>query len=53
MKHFQYLAIMLAMITFSGCDAIATIFEAGVWSGIIIVVLVVALIVWLFNRARK
>ena len=53
MKHIQYSAFILALLTFSGCDLIASIFEAGVWSGIIIVVLVVALIIWLINRARR
>ena len=53
MKHIQYLVLVTALVTFTGCDAIASIFEAGVWSGIIIVVLVVALIIWLINRARR
>lgn len=37
-------ALFLATISMTGCEAIATIFEAGVWVGIIIVVIVLALI---------
>ena len=34
----------------TGCEAIAGIFKAGVWTGIIIVVLVIALIIFLVSR---
>jgi hypothetical protein len=37
-------ALFLATISMTGCEAIATIFEAGVWVGVIIVVIVLALI---------
>jgi hypothetical protein len=38
------LALFLATISMTGCEAIATIFEAGVWVGVIIVVIVIAVI---------
>jgi hypothetical protein len=38
------LALFLATVSMSGCEAIATIFEAGVWVGIILVVIVIAVI---------
>jgi len=46
---------LLAFIIFttSSCQAIADIFKAGVWVGVIIVVLIVGIIFWLINRARK
>jgi hypothetical protein len=46
---------LLALIIFttSSCQAIADIFKAGVWVGVIIVVLVVGIIFWLIGRARK
>ncbi|TJZ61896.1 hypothetical protein FAZ15_05095 [Sphingobacterium olei] len=34
----------------TGCSIIEGIFKAGVWTGIIVVVLVVALIVWLIAK---
>ncbi|MGZ5197754.1 MAG: phosphatidate cytidylyltransferase [Kaistella sp.] len=41
------------MITLTGCDAIGTIFEVGMWWGIFLVVVVVGLIFWLFTRGKK
>jgi hypothetical protein len=43
----------LIAITFSSCEAIAGIFKAGLWVGIIGVVIVVAIILWLVGKARK
>ena len=48
------LLIMLVMaISFSSCQAIESIFKAGVWVGVIAVVVVVALIFWLISKAGK
>jgi hypothetical protein len=44
---------LLIAITFSSCEAIAGIFKAGLWVGIIGVVIVVAIILWLVGKARK
>jgi hypothetical protein len=38
------LALLVATTTMACCEAIATIFEAGFWVGIIVVVIVIALI---------
>ena len=40
-------------ITLSSCEAIAGIFKAGIWTGVIVIVVVVALILWLVGRGRK
>ncbi len=50
-KVFFLLVAMAA--TFSSCQAIGSIFKAGVWFGIIGVIVVVAIIFWLINKARK
>ncbi len=49
------LFISLAFITafFISCEAVGDVFKAGIWMGIIIVVLVVGLIFWLINKAKK
>lgn len=53
MKKFILLSLLtLAMMTLTGCDAIGTIFEAGMWWGIILVAGVIGLILWLFTRNR-
>ncbi len=49
------LSVLLVTLSFtlSSCQAIGDIFKAGVWSGIIVVVLVVGLILYLVGRGRK
>lgn len=49
--NLSYLLILLVMLfTFTGCDVLLDIFEAGMWIGIILVVLVIALVVWLIRK---
>lgn len=45
--------LLLIIITTSGCQAIADIFKAGVWVGVLLVVLVIGLIFWLIGRGKK
>jgi hypothetical protein len=40
------LPLLLATLTLSGCEAIKTIFNAGVWTGVILVVVVIGLIIF-------
>lgn len=40
-------------ITQSSCEAIGGIFKAGIWTGVIVIVLIVALVLWLIGRSRK
>ncbi len=57
MKKYIYLTqlffILLATIFLDGCKVIGEIFKAGMWSGILIVVLVIALILYLINRNNR
>jgi hypothetical protein len=51
----QAVAIMLLFIstlTLAGCEIVGNIFEAGVWVGVILVVVIIGFIVWLFTRLR-
>jgi hypothetical protein len=45
--------LLLLAVAASGCEVIAGIFKAGVWVGVIGVVLIVVLIVWIVGKARK
>ncbi len=49
--RFWPLAALLAFIllTTPGCELIVDIFQAGLWVGIILVVIVIAVVVWLFR----
>ncbi len=46
---------LLAFIIFttSSCQAIGDIFKAGVWVGVLVVVLVIGIIFWLISKARN
>ena len=44
---------ILMISTLTSCEAVGTIFEAGMWWGIILVVGILALIVWMFSRGRS
>ncbi len=54
-KSLLFLSVILTLLitTLSGCQIIGGIFKAGVWSGIIIVVAVIALIAFLLTRGGK
>ncbi|MBV9988272.1 MAG: phosphatidate cytidylyltransferase [Chitinophagaceae bacterium] len=54
MKKLQLFTLLSVLaVMFSGCELIGGIFKAGVWSGIIIVVLVIVLIIWLIGRMGR
>lgn len=51
MERISLVALIVSCVTLlSSCEVIGGIFKAGVWSGIIIVVIVVALIIWLISK---
>ncbi len=43
----------LALLMLGGCELVGNIFEAGMWFGIIIIVLIVAAVIWLMGRFRR
>ncbi|MDQ6763150.1 MAG: phosphatidate cytidylyltransferase [Bacteroidota bacterium] len=47
------LMLTVLIVTLSSCSAIAGIFKAGIWFGVIGVIVIVAIIFWLINKARK
>ncbi len=57
MSRFNFSKMIFLMLaiaaTFSSCEAIAGIFKAGMWVGVIIVVLIIALVLWLISKAKK
>lgn len=51
MKRILPLTLMTStLMMLSSCSVIKGIFKAGVWTGILIVVVVVALIIWLISK---
>jgi hypothetical protein len=49
-KHIPLAFIALLSTTLSSCDVIEGIFKAGIWAGVIIVIIVLALIIWLVSK---
>ena len=49
-KHIPLALIALVATTLTSCELIGGIFKAGVWSGVIIVVIVLALVIWLISK---
>lgn len=47
------LFISILAFTLSGCEAIGTIFKAGMYWGFLVVALVVGLVIWLFTRNKN
>ncbi|MGX5820276.1 phosphatidate cytidylyltransferase [Chitinophaga lutea] len=52
MKQYTWI-FLLALVTLSSCEVIGGIFKAGVWTGLILVALVLALIIFLISRTGK
>lgn len=49
-KYFPLALIALLTTTLASCSLIEGIFKAGVWSGIIVVVVILALLIWLISK---
>ncbi len=47
------LVVVLLAVTVTGCAAIAGIFKAGVWVGVVIAVIVIALLFAIFGRSAS
>lgn len=52
-KFENLMPLFLAGIFFSGCQAIGSIFKAGVWAGVIGIVVLVAIILWVVSKLNK
>lgn len=54
MKKLTFYSIaILTLLSLTSCEAVETIFKAGMWWGIILVVGVIAIILWMFSRGRN
>ncbi|MCT2561751.1 phosphatidate cytidylyltransferase [Chryseobacterium herbae] len=48
-----YSVMLLTLFTLTSCEAIETIFKAGMWWGIILVVAVVVILFLIFSRGKN
>jgi hypothetical protein len=51
-RYWMLVLLVLASVSVSGCEAIAGIFKAGVWTGVVMVVILIALVGFLATRIR-
>lgn len=49
-KHFPLALIAVLATTLTSCQAIEGIFKAGMWAGVIMVVVVLAIIIWVIRK---
>ena len=49
-KYYPLAILALLSTTLTSCELVEGIFKAGVWTGVIVVVLVLALIIWLIRK---
>lgn len=49
-RYFPLAIIAFLTTTLTSCELVEGIFKAGMWTGIIVVVLVIALIGWLISK---
>jgi hypothetical protein len=47
-----FFTLIIFSITITGCEFLGDIFRAGIWVGIIIVVIIIAIIFWLVKKFR-
>ncbi len=47
---FNIIVVLLLSVGLTSCAAVGDIFEAGLWVGVIGIVLVVALVFWIFRK---
>jgi len=52
-KYFSFLTAAILVMMCPSCSVIEGIFKAGVWTGILIVVVIIALIIFLISRGKK
>ncbi|MBF0694769.1 MAG: hypothetical protein IR153_06910 [Flavobacterium sp.] len=55
MKNFilRIAALLVVLLSFTSCELVGDIFQAGIGVGIFLVILVVAIVIWIISKFRK
>lgn len=48
-----YSMTILSLLTLTSCEAVETIFKAGMWWGIILVCIIVGILLLIFSRGKN
>ena len=52
-KLLRALPLLLLLLVLTGCELVGDIFEAGIWVGIIVVLLAIGLVSWVVGKLRR
>jgi hypothetical protein len=50
---FIYVMMLFPLLFFSGCEVVGGIFKAGVWTGVLLVVVIGGVIIYVISRMGK
>lgn len=50
MKKLQLFSVLALLLTLSSCQLVGDIFKAGMWAGVLMVVVVVGLVIFLIAK---
>jgi len=53
MQRLNFVILALLMVSLSSCELIGDIFKAGVWTGLLLVAAVIAIVIWIISRFMK
>ena len=53
MRLLQIVLAVVALAGLAGCEVVGTIFEAGMWFGIVIVLAILGFVAFLVMKARR
>ena len=53
MRTLLFVLLLLSTMTLAGCDVIGNIFQAGMWVGMILVVLILAGVAFIAGKLRR
>ena len=49
--YINFLIVLLLTVTLTSCEVVGGIFKGGVWTGVILVVAVIAVVIWALSKA--
>ena len=49
-RHLPLMLVALLATTLTSCELVEGIFKAGMWTGVIVVVIILALVIWLISK---
>jgi len=50
MQRLNFVILALLMVSLSSCELIGDIFKAGVWTGLLLVAAIIAIVIWIISR---